>query len=111
MLQDPLDEITNPDSSDFVAEGVTTLLHEKGTGPQVFSIDRPEGVERIRFYVSCTPDSEYTLTMGLFFAGPCAPRFLNNGGIPVPSEGSQFEVDLDIPAGIDYWIVAIPTTL
>ncbi|WP_299958421.1 hypothetical protein [uncultured Modestobacter sp.] len=110
LLEDPLDEITNRDSADFVSSEVSTVLHQRGTGPQVIPVEGLANVSQLRFYVSCTPDSEFTVTMGTFYSGPCSSQFLVYGAIPVPAGESQVTVDLDIPPGVDYWIVAVPFT-
>lgn len=105
--EDPLDIITDPRSGDFLADGVSTVLHEQGSGPQVFSLARPQHATSIQFYVSCAPDAQFTVTMELFFAGGCAERFVNYGAIPLPDGAAELKVDLDLPTGVAYWIVGV----
>lgn len=107
-LQDPLVSVTDSDSTDFVAKNVTPLIHEKGSGPGEFRLIKPVGPTAVRFYVACSPASEFTVRMGNFYSGGCALRFQNTGQFPVDSNNGIFTVQLEIPDGVEYWIMALP---
>jgi hypothetical protein len=109
---DPLTEITNPSSSVFIAKGITPLLHVHARGSREFTIARPQNASAaIQFFVACSPNAHFTVTMGTFYSAPCAARFLNSGAIPVSeSPGiAPLQVKITISAKVDYWLVGIPT--
>lgn len=104
--QDPLRELADVRStpSDDAARPV---LHRRGQGPASFTLPRPDGASGIRFYVSCSPDSRFRVTMGTFFAGLCSTRFQNSGRIPLGPADRPLTVTLDVPRGTHYWIVGL----
>jgi hypothetical protein len=107
-LADPLDRLTDPSSDDFVGSDVQTVLNENGHGSAIFEVQRPKSfVKELRFFVACT-GGEFTVTLGTFYSGQCAPDFASSGSIPVPPGEDPLEVELDVPADVDYRIVAIP---
>jgi hypothetical protein len=107
-LEDPLQRVTTPGSSGYVGEGVQPLLHQKGTGPQVFTIDRPETANgQIAFYVACSA-GDFTVTLGTFYSGACSPEFQSSGSIPIAEGDGPLSVSLDVDSGVEYWILAIP---
>lgn len=106
---DPLTAITDRNSTDFVAEDIVPSLHERGQGQSEFSIARPADATELRFYVSCAPDSSFTVTgFGYFYSGACAERFQNSGQFPLDGVDGDLQVTLDLPDDVVYWIVAIP---
>jgi hypothetical protein len=107
---DPLTQITDPHSSEHVNSGIQPVLHVKGTGPHSYSISRPaDGVQQIKFYLSCAPDSTFTLTMmSKSYAGGCPKRFANTGTIPLPPGDERIAIKLDVPKGVGFWLLAIP---
>jgi hypothetical protein len=107
-VQDPLLRITDLNSSDFVATKVDPIINEQGTGSTAFSIDSPDAGMQVRFYVACSPASQFTITMGTFFQGGCAPEFQNWGQLPGSPDNDELEVQLTLPQGVNYWIVGIP---
>lgn len=109
----PLTAITDPASTDFVSSNVDVVLNEAGRGGTTFTVERPDSsVKAIRYYVACTPESPFKVTMGTFFSGDCAPRFQNSGEIPLAAvkDPGPLTVKLDLPEGVDYSIVAIAIT-
>jgi hypothetical protein len=108
-LIDPLSELTDPKDERFESSTLIPVVHEHGTGPGHYSIARPaEPTAQVRFYISCTPDSMFTLTMTKSFSGPCSTTFQNTGMIPLPPDIQTLGIDLDIPNGVQYWLVGIP---
>jgi hypothetical protein len=108
QLINPVSLITDPDSDDFVAESVNTLLDEQGSGPSTWTVSLPEGADELRFYVACLPEDEFTVRVKeQFYSGPCTQRFLNWGQFPITGN-DPVEVSLEIPSGVDYWLVALP---
>lgn len=107
--EDPLTAITDRSSIDFVAEDIIPSLHERGQGQSEFSIARPADATELRFYVSCAPDSSFTVTgFGYFYSGGCAESFQNSGQFPLDRADGDLQVTLDLPSDVAYWIVAIP---
>jgi hypothetical protein len=108
-LVDPLSEVTDPRSPRYIDEQVSTLLHRRGTGPMTATIDDlGEGTRSVRFFVACSPDSHFTLTMTGYYSGPCGRTFENTGEIPLAPGVSKATVTLDLPRGVSYWLLAIP---
>jgi hypothetical protein len=111
---DPLTQITDPHSSEYVNSEIQPVLHVKGTGPHSYSISAPaDDVQAIRFFVSCAPDTDFKLTMttvtkSQFYSGGCPTRFANTGTVPLPPGNERVAIELDVPAGIDFWLLAIP---
>ncbi len=104
---DPLATITDPSSGDFVAEEFTTVLDDRGTGSATFTVPRSAADDDLRFYVACSPDSRFTVTVGTFFSGQCSQRFQNSGQLPLPEGSGPISVTLELPDSVDYWLVAI----
>ena len=108
-LVDPFTEISDPHSDRFVNKGIEPALHVKGNGPQSYTIPRPaNGVRQFQFYVSCSPESTFTLTMTKFYSGSCSKQFSNTGTIPLPPGDGPIDVQLEVPEGVDCWLLAIP---
>lgn len=108
QLHDPLDSVTDPNSTDFVGTLLTPVLHTQGVGPSTYQIDKPQGPTAIRFYVACYPDSDFTVRVGTFFSGRCASKFQNSGQFSTGSAANKLDVRLEIPKGVRYWILALP---
>ena len=107
---DPLAELTDKKNPRYVADQVTTVLHEQGTGPKTFQIAITPGTQRLEFYVACSPDSSFTVTTSTFFSGSCSTTFQNSGAIPVsPPSATSVSASLQISDTARYWIVARPT--
>lgn len=104
----PLDAITDPASDDFVAQDVTVLLDEQGSGPADLELSADGGLPReVVFYVACSPHSEFKVSaFDNFFSGPCSSKFENSGSIPVGANATT-AVALEIPGGVEFHIVAI----
>jgi hypothetical protein len=103
---DPMVRIT--DKSDDFYSDAAPVLHEAGSGTRTYDVSRvPHGTERITFYVSCSPDSHYEVTMGKAFAGPCGRVVGNSGGIPLSGAGHR-DVTIKLPVGTKFWLVGIP---
>jgi hypothetical protein len=108
-LIDPLSQLTDPNESAYIAQHVPTVLHKRGTGPAEFSIEPLDAsVESIRFFVACTPESRFTVTMSTFFSGRCGSQFQNTGEIPMSDPLDSQKVQLQIPADVHFWLVAVP---
>jgi hypothetical protein len=105
--QDPLRELADVHSTQYDDAASRPVLHRSGEGPASFTVARPDGVSGIRFYVSCSPDSRFRVTMGTFFAGLCSTRFQNSGRIPLGPADRPLTVTLDVPRGTHYWIVGL----
>jgi len=112
-LVDPLSEITDPQSPTFIREGITPMLHTEGTGPSSHTIVMPDfPVEQVQFFVSCDPTATFTVAVTKdrprMFSGECAARFQNSGSFPIPVGETSFSIEIDIPQGVQYWLVGIP---
>jgi hypothetical protein len=108
---DPLSDLISQAPNGESRSDIQPALHAQGIGPQEFTVERPAAdVKRLTFYISCKPDSTFKVTIGLFYSGPCSVQFLNTGGIPVPAGSGPIAVRVDIPADVEYWVVAIPST-
>ncbi len=107
---DPLSEITNSDSNRYIPGAAGALLHVEGTGPQDYPMEHPnEGFSQVQFFVSCAPESEFTVRIPTnFYSGPCELSFANTGAIPIPDGDGQVTVSIDVPADTKYWLVGIP---
>jgi len=104
---DPLLDLASPDYADLM-EGVRPSLHLRGEGPARYSIGRSAGVREQRFFVSCHPQSPFRVTFGTFYSGTCTSHFTSSGSIPVPAGDGPLSVEVDVAAGVHYWLVAIP---
>jgi hypothetical protein len=105
--QDPLRELADTSSPGYDAASGRPVLHRSGRGPASFTLARPDGATGIRFYVACSPDGRFRVTMGTFFSGPCSTRFRNSGRIPLGPAGQPLAVTLDVPRDTYYWIVGL----
>lgn len=108
QLEDPLESVKDPNSSDFVGLDIVPLLHAQGAGNAEYTINKPAGPIAVRFYVACSPESEFTVRMGTFFSGQCAPKFQNSGQFPTDVDAENRSVNLEIPDSVKYWILALP---
>ncbi|GGL89218.1 hypothetical protein GCM10009706_29840 [Curtobacterium citreum] len=105
-LVDPMVQLRDK-SHDFYTDA-TPVLHESGTGTTTFTVSNiPAGTKQITYYVSCSPVSHYTVTMGKHFEGPCTYIVSNSGGIPIAS-AADTSVTITLPASTRFWIVGIP---
>lgn len=105
---DPVADLRASEDADLL-DGVEPSLHRSGRGPAAFRVVRPAGDAReLRFFVSCAPESRFTVTAGTFYSGPCGAHYRNSGSIPLPSGDGPVPVTLDLPAATRFWIVAIP---
>jgi hypothetical protein len=108
-LVDPLAQLTNPASTDYVEGDLRPVLNEKGSGPATFEIALPDAVVTgVRYYVSCAPASTFTITASAFFASPCSSHVLSSASIPLSPSDAPLTVTLDVPDGVNYWLVALP---
>ncbi|WP_231556534.1 hypothetical protein, partial [Cryobacterium sp. MLB-32] len=83
-LVDPMVDLKNPDSTDFVEGEISPIIHEQGTGPTKFTIERPDpSTKALKFFVSCEPSNTFTVTTSTFYSGPCSTRFSSSGSIPL----------------------------
>jgi hypothetical protein len=105
--RDPLVALADTDSPDYTDDSARPVVHRSGTGPAHFTVRRPDAATAIRFYVSCSPDSRFRVSIGTWFAGPCSTAFQNSGQLPLGPAGQPVTVDLDLPAGVHYWIVGL----
>ena len=109
-IVDPLDVITDPASSDFVAESVVPVLHESGTGASEFTVRQGQlKGGQITFYVSCDPESSFTVrAFDNHYSGVCSRRFSSSGTFPVASSASEDSpIELDLPDSTAYILLAI----
>lgn len=104
-LTDPLTELRSPSSDEFVARHPQVLLHQKATGQAVFTLSGR--APQVAFFVSCSPDASFTVSVGKSFSGTCAHRFLVIGAIPLPESTQSPTVSVAMPKGVTYWIVGI----
>ena len=79
-------------------------------GAAHFTLPRPASATAVKFYVSCSPDSRFRVTMNTWFSGPCSTAFENSGQLPLGPVGQPVTVDLDLPSGVHYWIVGLAVT-
>lgn len=110
-LSDPLLDLTNPKSENYNDEATNAVLHERVTGPRTFTVKPPSGAGSVQYFVACEPASKFTVTAGELFSSGCDNMVGNSGAIPVTakeSDDNQIKVNVDIPAGVTYWIVGIP---
>jgi hypothetical protein len=104
----PMDQLTDPSTDDFVAETVPTILDEQGEGSATFTVPKEDGVVLVTYYVTCSPAGEFTLTVReRWFSGECGTRFQNSGGIPTDAY-EDLRVELELPDGTEYWVVGVP---
>jgi hypothetical protein len=104
---DPLLELADTDSPQYTDQAARPVLHRSGQGPAHFTIPRPADATAVRFYVSCSPDSRFRVTMSTWFSGPCSTAFQNSGQLPLGPADQPVTVDLDLPDGVHYWIVGL----
>lgn len=108
-LVDPLVDLKNPDSTDFVEGEISALIHEQGTGPTRFEIERPDALTKaLKFFVSCEPSNTFTVTTSTFYSGPCSIHFSSSGSIPLSRGDGPLTVSIDVPEDVAFWLVAIP---
>lgn len=105
--RDPLAELADTDSPRYADDSARPVLHRSGEGPAHFTLPRPASATAVRFYVSCSPDSRFRVTMSTWFSGPCSTAFQNSGQIPLGPVDQPLTVDLDLPTGVHYWIVGL----
>lgn len=105
---DPLSELKDPTAGRYQSPDLQIALHVHGVGPRQFSVPNPATEARsLRFYLSCQPQSQFKVTMGKFYSGTCSDRFSSTGTIPFQDRDESLTVQLDIPIGVRYWILAI----
>jgi hypothetical protein len=104
---DPLVDLASSEYADLI-DGVRPSLHRRGDGPGRYTIGRSAGVREQRFFVSCAPEAPFTVTLGTFYSGTCTSHFTSSGSIPVPAGDGPLSVEVDVAAGVHYWLVAIP---
>lgn len=109
-VRDPLLELADTDSPQYTDDSARPVLHKSGEGAAHFTVPRPASATAIRFYVSCSPDSRFRVTMNTWFSGPCSTAFENSGQLPLGPIGQPVTVDLDLPSGVHYWIVGLAVT-
>ena len=108
-LVDPLVDLKNPDSTDYVEGEISPLIHEQGTGPTKFEIERPDALTNaLKFFVSCEPSNTFTVTTSTFYSGQCSTRFSSSGSIPLSPADGPLTVSIDVPEDVAFWLVAIP---
>jgi hypothetical protein len=105
--RDPLVALADTDSPDYSDDSARPVVHRSGTGPAHFTVPRPDSATAIRFYVSCSPDSRFRVSIGTWFAGPCSTAFQNSGQLPLGPIGQPVTVDLDLPTDVHYWLVGL----
>ena len=109
-VRDPLLELADTDSPQYTDDSARPVLHKSGEGAAHFTVPRPASATAIRFYVSCSPDSRFRVTANTWFSGPCSTAFQNSGQLPLGPADQPVSVDLDLPAGVHYWIVGLAVT-
>ncbi|MCA1306955.1 hypothetical protein LC082_08590 [Microbacterium esteraromaticum] len=103
-MQDPTDVLTDPTQTEYIDDVIFPVLDETGVGPAKFELTGVTG--RVTFYVACSPASEFRVdAFNNFFAGPCAPRFIAAGGIPVDPNTST--VTLTLPKDTEFHLIAV----
>jgi hypothetical protein len=105
--RDPLLELADTDSPQYADGSAHPVVHRSGTGPAHFTIPRPESATAVKFFVSCSPDSRFRVSIGTWFAGTCSTDFDNSGQLPLGPVGQPVSIDLDLPSGVRYWIVGL----
>lgn len=105
--RDPLVVLADTDSPQYTDDSARPVVHRSGTGPAHFTIRRPDSATAIRFYVSCSPDSRFRVSIGTWFSGPCSTAFDNSGQLSLGPVGQPVTVDLDLPSDVHYWIVGL----
>lgn len=106
-VSDPLLRLADTGSPQYTDPSTRPVLHRSGQGPAHFTVPRPASAKAVRFYVSCSPDSRFRVTMSTYFAGPCSTAFQNSGQLPLGPADQPVTIDLDLPAGVHYWIVGL----
>jgi hypothetical protein len=105
---DPLSEITDPTAGRYLPSDIEIALHVQGLGPRQFNIPRPTaGTKSLRFYVSCEPETSFKVTMSTFYSGGCSNRYANTGTIPLPGGDQPLHIELEVAAGVQFWLLAI----
>ena len=108
-LQDPLEALEDPASPDFVDATLTPLVARHDSGPSVYRLDDLKKAKEIVVYVSCSPSRAFTVRLlDNFTSGECTPRFQSYASFPVPPGTGSTTLRLEIPRGVDHYVVAIP---
>lgn len=108
--RDPLVVLADTDSPQYTDDAARPVVHRSGTGSAHFTIRRPDSATAIRFYVSCSPDSRFRVSIGTWFSGPCSTAFDNSGQLPLGPVGQPVTVDLELPSDVHYWLVGLPVS-
>ncbi len=97
--------------------GASVLTSSTSTSDSADADDRSgtatttAATSEIRYFVSCKPSSEFTVTAETFYSGTCDRDLQFSGQIPLSStekSSGKTTIVLDIPAGVNYWIVGVP---
>lgn len=105
---DPYVDLQHDPEQRTTIEGVAPVLRAAGTGPTTFTLrDLPADAVEIRYFVSCAPASDFTLTARLWFSGPCDRHWANSGSVPRHG-ATSVRVRVDLPEGARFRILALP---
>lgn len=104
-LGDPLMSI----DAEELAELNDPIVHELAEGPAEYTIAIPERITALRVYVACEPNAEFKVdTLDNFYAGGCSRNGDGYGEYPVTPGTTTTTIALDVPEGIEHYLVAIP---
>jgi hypothetical protein len=101
-ILDPLDEIENPASTDYVAADVTPILHETGEGSARFTLDVPKEVAAVRVYLVCAEGARWSLDGT---SGTCRGRI--NAYEEEPTSQLRPSLRVTVPKGTRFWLLVI----
>jgi len=110
QLPDPLEVLTDKRADFYIGENPSVALHASGSGATSFDIALPgPPVTDLKFFVTCTPESAFTVTFGTkLYSGNCVSAPQTFGSFPLPPDTKATSVTLDVADGVHFWIIAVP---
>lgn len=110
-LVDPLVQLQSEDSGFPGIVKAPPVIHVQATGMTNLSLKRPvEPVTGVTFFLTCQPASQFKVTMGTFYSGGCLPiSIVSGGGFPLPAATDPLKIKVEVPKGVKFWLVGVPT--
>lgn len=110
-LVDPLVQLRSKDSGFPLLVKALPVIHVQGTGVTNLDLERPaDPVSGVTFFLTCQPASQFKVTMGTFYSGGCLPNsIVSGGGFPLPAATDPLKIKVEVPEGVKFWLVGVPT--